>query len=341
MKKHYQRWLALAVVMIGLLKLPVGAVVMPGEVALGGMPFGVKFYAEGIVIVGFSEVETAEGRANPAYDAGLRVNDVITRVDGKEVETAEEVLERIESESDGGKIEITYRRDGAERSTTVTPAQSAKDGKRRTGMWIRDTMAGIGTVTYLLEDSGDFAGLGHGICDAETGELIPMEHGSVVDVEITGIVRGQPGVPGELKGYFTGETSGVLLGNTACGVFGVFTSSDPENCVSVAVGCRDDVHEGRASILCTLAGHEPEEYEICITDIDRKSRDNRSFSIIVTDKKLLARTGGIVQGMSGSPILQDGKLVGAVTHVLVNDPSEGYGIFIENMMENMEAVLRG
>ena len=327
-------WIKAAAICLAFCLLAVPAAADYGTIALGGMPFGVKFYAEGVVVIGFSEVETEDGVRSPAYEAGLRVNDVITHVDGHAIATARDFSDSLR----GHAVEVTYRRDGSERRATLIPAQSSEDGRRLAGMWLRDTMAGIGTVTYILPESGDFAGLGHGICDAETGELIPMERGTVVDVTITGIRKGQPGIPGELKGSFLGKKTGALIGNTEWGVFGVFASCDPESCTPVEIGARDEIRPGRASIVCTLDENGPREYEICISDIDRKSRDNRSFTITVTDAELLEKTGGIVQGMSGSPILQNGKLVGAVTHVLVSDPGEGYGIFIENMLENMQSL---
>ncbi len=305
----------------------------PERVLVGGIPFGVKFFSEGIVVVGFTEVETAEGVRTPAYDAGLRLGDVITHVCGQPVKSSSEMIRLIESTS--LPVEITYIRNGAENTVSLIPSLSAADGRMKTGMWIRDTTAGIGTVTYIEPDTGEFAGLGHGICDTETGELLQMERGTVVDVQITGISRGISGTPGELKGYFTGEKSGVLLGNTECGVYGVFTDI-PDVCAALEpaeLGNRWEVEAGEAVIRCTLDDNSPAEYAIEIREIRRDSHDNRSFTIQVTDEALLEKTGGIVQGMSGSPILQNGKLIGAVTHVLINDPSCGYGIFIENMLD--------
>ncbi|MBO6052336.1 MAG: SpoIVB peptidase [Clostridia bacterium] len=327
MKKRWNRWI-LAGALILLLIVPAGAQ-NPETVGVGGMPFGVRFTAEGVVIVGFSEVVTEGGIVNPAKDAGLSPGDVIVAVNGEEIASAEEMTRRIE-EADG-PLMLTYLRNGERGEVRLNPAESAKDGRRRAGLWVRDTMAGIGTVTYVLPETGEFAGLGHGICDPESGALVTMEESAVTDVLITGVERGAPGVPGELKGAFTGSSTGKLTSNTACGVFGIFEKLPQSD--TIEVGSREDVHPGRASILCTVDGDGVREYEICITEIDRESRDNRSFSVAVTDRELLEKTGGIVQGMSGSPVIQDGRLVGAVTHVLVGDPAEGYGIFIENMFD--------
>lgn len=303
----------------------------PETLTAGGIPFGVRFYSEGIVVVGFTEVETAVGTRTPAYDAGLRLGDVITHVSGCPVKTSEEMIRLIEDS--GPSVEITYVRDGDESTVTLIPSLSARDGRMKTGMWIRDTTAGIGTVTYINPETGEFAGLGHGICDTETGDLLTMERGTVVDVRLTGISRGISGTPGELRGYFMSDKTGVLLGNTECGVYGVFTDPPSDGLADIPVGTRWDVAEGDAVIRCTLDDCGPMEYSVRISAIRRDSRDNRSFTVEVTDPQLLEKTGGIIQGMSGSPILQNGRLIGAVTHVLISDPAKGYGIFIENMLD--------
>ena len=232
------------------------------------------------------------------------------------------------------------RRNREEFDVRLTPVWSDAESRYKTGIWVRDSGAGIGTVTFVLPESGAFAGLGHGICDADTGELIPMKRGSVSDVTISAVVRGAPGNPGELKGYFNAGKVGTLLGNTVCGVWGVFSElpeglSDP-----VPAGGKDDLHEGDAVLLCTLADNRVGEYRVRISNVNRDANGPKCFTVTVTDPTLLAETGGIVQGMSGSPILQDGKLVGAVTHVLINDPTTGYGIFLENMLARMPVAAR-
>ena len=302
------------------------------KIIVGGIPFGVKFMTNGIVVVGFSDIETEDGIKTPAYDAGIRVNDIITQINGKNVETTMDLMNIVEEA--GEQIEITVLRNGVKATYRFSPL-SDKDGNRKTGMWIRDTTAGIGTVTYIDPDTREFAGLGHGICDAETGEIMKMERGTVLDVQISGISKGKAGAPGELKGCFSAYKTGVLLKNTACGVYGVYSSLPECICRSdeYETASREEVKEGDAVIRCTLDDSGICEYCIKIEKIDYSSRDNRSFTIVVTDDNLINKTGGIVQGMSGSPIIQDGKLVGAVTHVLINDPTKGYGIFIENMLE--------
>jgi len=297
----------------------------------GGMPFGVKFYTDGLIIVGFTDVPCGEESRKPAYDAGLRVNDVITKVNGNDVRNSGDFLSYVT----GDPLAITYERDGKESMVEFTPVKSAEDGKFKTGMWIRDTTAGIGTVTYIVPETGEFGGLGHGICDPSTGELVNMVRGTVIDVAISGINKGVCGTPGELKGYFKSDRTGVLLGNTRCGVYGVLGRIPVERIPQPAlpIGGKDEVTEGTAWIWSTLDDNEVAKYEIEIVEIDRDCADFRNFRIEVVDEELIEKTGGIVQGMSGSPIIQDGKLVGAVTHVLINDPTKGYGIFIENMLD--------
>ena len=298
----------------------------------GGMPFGVKFITEGVLVVGFCDVDGTPEAKNPSAEAGLKINDIITKINGAELTGASELTRAVE-ESGGKTLSLTYSRDGKEYSTTLTPIYSPSEGKYKTGIYVRDSGAGIGTVTFIFPESYAFAGLGHGICDAGTGKLIPMQRGSVVGVTISGVVKGLAGSPGEVKGYFSSGKTGSLLGNTECGVYGVFASK-PEgiHCEPLPVGGRNELKEGKAYIYCTLDGNTPAKYEIEICNIKRDSTSNKCFTVKVTDPALIEKTGGIIQGMSGSPIIQNGKLVGAVTHVLINDPTTGYGIFIENML---------
>jgi len=303
----------------------------PETVLTGGMAFGVKFACDGLVIVGFTEVHTENGSIVPAYDAGLRINDKIVSVNGKPVTTSADFASRIENS--GSTVEICYERNGEEKKTKLSPVYSNEEGKYKTGMWIRDTTAGIGTVTCIDPDTGEFYGLGHGICDQSTGNLLPLGRGTVLDVSISGVSKGTCGRPGELKGYFTEENTGVLLENTVDGVYGLFTEIPYHEIPGekVPIGSAEEIALGEAFIWCTLTGDELGRYSIEITNLNPVSGGN--FEIKVTDPELIEKTGGIVQGMSGSPIIQDGKLVGAVTHVLINDPCRGYGIFIENMLE--------
>ena len=208
----------------------------------------------------------------------------------------------------------------------------------RLGVVLKDGAAGIGTITYIDPETGDFGGLGHGICDTDTGEVINFTEGQITGVILSGVKKGEEGKPGELSGLLTDKVKGVLYSNTECGVFGKLDSI-PEGLSSTAIEIahRDDVHSGEATILSTVKVGSVKEYKIEISDINKGSTGTKSFKIKVTDPALIAITGGVVRGMSGSPIIQDGKLVGAVTHVMVANPTEGYGIFIENMLSASES----
>ncbi len=310
--------------------LTVSAAELPGTVSIGGMPFGVRFKTAGVSVAELEEIDTKDGRTCPAGKAGLAAGDVITKIDGEDVTGADDVIRRI-AESEGKGLGVTYTHKGERRQTILTPVKD-KRGIYRAGMWIRDSAAGIGTVTYFDAKTGDFAGLGHGICDSETGELIPLSQGTVTEVSLSGINKGAAGAPGELKGFFGETRIGEIDKNTRTGVYGTFHKLPRADGATVEVAKRSEVCTGAVTVRCTLADGEMRDYSAEITDIDEKSGETKNFIVKITDPELLARTGGIVQGMSGSPILQNGKLVGAVTHVMVNDPTRGYGIFIENMM---------
>ena len=307
--------------------------VLSDETALipGGIPFGVKFTTNGILIIGFCDVDSDHGKINPAYNAGLRAGDVILKLNDHTVRDAE-MLGSLMEEGEGRPFTVTFMREKKEQTVTVTPAYSVSEGKYKSGIWIRDGGAGIGTVTFIDPESGMFAGLGHGICDGDTGQLIPMDRGTVIDVTISGIVRGQAGSPGEVKGHFNHNKLGSVFGNTDCGVFGLFTEIPSACGKAIPVAARGEIHDGKAELLCSLDSNTVTHYAVTISAIHRDATSNKCFTVTVTDPTLISKTGGIIQGMSGSPIIQDGKLVGAVTHVLVNDPTRGYGIFIENML---------
>ena len=299
---------------------------------VGGVPFGVKFMTEGLLVVGFCDVDSSTGKTNPISAAGLRIGDRILSADGKRLVSASELAKLIE-QSGGRSISIVYRRGQNEYSTALTPAFSKSENCYKSGAYVKDNGAGIGTVTYIIPKTLEFAGLGHGICEGEGGKLVPISRGSVINVGIDGVIKGQCGTPGELKGHFKSGKCGTLLQNSDCGVFGVLTSL-PQNLPTqpLSLGLRDEIRDGKAYIYCTLDAGAPKRYEIEISNIDRSAAAGKCFTVKVCDADLIAKTGGIVQGMSGSPIIQNGKLVGAVTHVLINDPTTGYGIFIENML---------
>ncbi len=308
------------------------------QVIPGGMPFGVKFYTEGVLVVGFGGGDSDSIKKSPAFSAGLRKNDIIISVDGKPLASAAALVTYIE-ESGGRELCLTARRGEALVDIHLTP-ESDSDGVYKAGLWVRDSGAGIGTVTYILPESGAFGGLGHGICDPDTGKPMPMGRGIAVGVNISGVVKGRVGDPGEIHGSFNGKKLGAVVKNCESGIFGLF-STVPEQTKykSLPIGSRNTVKEGRATLLCTLDEHGIREYEIELFSVDTEGAGNRSFSVRITDPKLIEQTGGIVQGMSGSPIIQDGHLIGALTHVMISDPCLGYGIFIENMLADAPEAL--
>ncbi len=311
-------------------------VVEETEVIPCGTPFGIKMFTNGVVVVGTSDLETEEGIVNPAIVAGIRTGDVILSIDGESVNQNEEVA-RIVEESGGEPLQLTVQRETKTFTATLQPVLPLGETAYKGGLWVRDSTAGIGTITFYDPQAQVFGGLGHGICDVDTRELLPMRSGEIVPVTIHDVVKGQSGAAGELRGYFTSDTaSGFLLSNEETGVYGHMESS-PVQQQAVPVAMKQEVRTGAAQILSTVSGDSPEYYDIEILSIDYQSGSAvKNMVIQVTDADLLEKTGGIVQGMSGSPILQNGKLVGAVTHVFLQDATQGYAIFAENMLSAAE-----
>lgn len=304
-------------------------------VPCGGI-FGIKFFTKGVIIVGTSEIETAQGIINPAEKAGLKSGDILEAINAREVNTVERVAQILE-ESKGEAVVLSVERNGERFETSLLPALSLNDNKYKSGLWIRDSTAGIGTVTYYNPQNGSFAGLGHGICDIDTGRLMPLLRASVVDVTLTDIIKGEKGIPGELKGEFGTIRKGSIYSNTELGVYGFF--DEPVPCADtepMEIALSDEVKEGTAEIYATVGTDGIKKYGIHITKLFKNDGSNKSFIFEVTDKALIEKTGGIVRGMSGAPIIQNGKLIGAITHVMVNDPKKGYGIYIENMLSEVD-----
>ncbi|MBE7003418.1 MAG: SpoIVB peptidase [Ruminococcaceae bacterium] len=296
-----------------------------------GHTVGVKLFAEGVLVVGLSDGET------PAKESGLREGDILLTFNGTEVDSTEH-LQRLLTENGASRATMGVRRGMKTLALPVTP-ETGEDGKVRLGAWIRDSMAGIGTMTFYDPQSGLFGALGHGVTDVDTGALMPLHSGSIMDATVKAVKHGASGSPGELRGSFDlTRDSGSLTANTSCGLFGTLTGES--NAITtqraVPVAKRGEIRTGRATILANVGGDEVCEYEVEIERVYSAASPTRNMLVRVTDPELLEKTGGIVQGMSGSPILQDGRLVGAVTHVLVNDAARGYGIFIENMLSAAE-----
>ena len=300
-----------------------------------GQPVGVYVKTKGILVVGTGEFKGADGREHaPAKDL-LKSGDYILQLNGQNVDDKDEFMEDVE-ESEQSIHNLTIERDHTIMNVEIQAVEN-REGKKKLGVWIRDNAQGVGTLTYL-DAEGNFGALGHGINDVDTGALMEMGDGTLYETEIIAIRKGSKGDPGEMTGmivYGDSKILGDILYNRVSGIYGICNEkgkklTDEE---AIPIGLKQEITRGPATILCTVEG-EPRYYDVEITDIHLDHDNiNRGIEMTVMDKELLELTGGIIQGMSGSPIIQDGKLVGAVTHVLVNDPTRGYGIFIENMLE--------
>lgn len=298
-----------------------------------GKAVGIKLFSDGVLVVGLSPVETDQGDCYPGRDSGLKTGDLITHIDGEEVDTIEEIQQAV-AQRGGETLAIQALRGQQQLQLTVAPVENSQ-GVYQLGVWLRDSMAGIGTMTFYDPDSQMFAALGHGINDVDTAMLMPLESGSIMPATVSDVKKGTSGQPGELHGEFDLTTDlGTLYANTGRGIFGhLAQQSLVRNLQPVPVARQDEVKEGEAEILSNIRGDQVETFSIRITRVNNTGDGTRSLMLQVTDPELLESTGGIVQGMSGSPILQNGKLVGAVTHVLVNDPTRGYGILAQDMLD--------
>lgn len=304
-------------------------------VTVSGAPFGIKMFTDGLMVVGMSDIPTDNGRMNPAKTAGLEIGDILKTFNGTRLTTNEQLAELM-LENGGSSIRVEVQRNNSTFTASIRPVRSTGDDQYRLGVWVRDSSAGIGTLTYLDQNSGLFTGLGHAVCDVDTGDIMPLESGEVVPAKITGCKKGEAGTPGELKGKFTEELPlGILSANTSTGVYGLLRSRTLYLGEELPLAMKQEVQIGKAYIYTTVEGDTPQRYEIEIEKLALGEEDSGQNMVIhVTDPALLQKTGGIVQGMSGSPIIQNGMLVGSVTHVFVKDPTRGFGIFAENIQNN-------
>lgn len=302
------------------------------HVVLGGQTFGIKLFTDGVMIIKTEDVKTQNSVYSPSKNAGLRVNDVITHINDKKVFSNEQLGEAVKS-CMGNAVKLKVKRENETFDTSITPIKDA-GGVYRIGIWVRDSSAGIGTVTFYDTDNGYFATLGHGICDSDTDKLLPLSHGEAVKANITSVTKSAKGTPGGLNGYFIDEEIGKIICNSNCGMFGEIENPQNlknRNLIELAKG--NEVKTGDAYIYSTVDEGGVKKYSVRIEAVSSYNCKSTTKNMIVriTDKSLLEKTGGIVQGMSGSPIVQNGKLIGAVTHVFLNKPDTGYGIFAENM----------
>lgn len=308
------------------------------EVIPGGNSIGVKLSSEGVLVVGYSNVKVNnEIKESPAKSAGIEVGDIILKINGNKVETSKELIENVKS-SESSLVKLSIVRESKEIEKEVELIDEKDDGYK-IGLWVRDSTAGVGTMTFYDEKTGKFGALGHPVTDGETNEPFAIKEGDLLKSSIISVRKGEKGTPGELRGIFQDEESpiGKIEKNTQCGIFG---EGNKNACNYIEhkpmhVASRDEIVLGKASILTTIDEEGPKEYEIEIVKLFQQEEPGpKSMIIKITDENLLSKTGGIVQGMSGSPIIQNGKIIGAVTHVLINKPDVGYGIYIDWMLED-------
>ena len=302
------------------------------EVVPIGDIVGVKLYTDGVLVVGMSEISGSK----PYEDAGIKEGDRIIKINEKTVTCTADLIETVNS-SNGNTMQVIYVRDGHENETSIKPVE-VSDNIYKIGLWVRDTAAGVGTVTYYEPATNSFAALGHGIIDIDTDKLIEISSGEFVTTNIVSIDKGVEGNPGKINGSIENqETIGEIFKNTSFGVFGNLKNKSvfgTDLTKTMPVALRDEIKTGKASIICTLENNEKKEYEIEIQKIYLNNNlNNKSMQVKVTDEELLEKTGGIIQGMSGSPIIQNGKFIGALTHVLVQSPTEGYAVFADMMIK--------
>ncbi|AJG98451.1 MULTISPECIES: SpoIVB peptidase [Clostridium] len=307
------------------------------EICPGGNPVGVRVNSEGVIIVGYSEIEINNKKEeSPGKAAGLEIGDVILRVNGENMENSMDLLKTIK-ECDNESIKVDILRNGENLTKTIhLKKENNKDYK--IGLWIRDSTAGVGTMTFFDPTTKKFGALGHPITDADTNEPFLVKKGDLLESSIISVRKGEKGSPGELKGIFLNEETptGNIEKNTQSGIFGEIKNTQVLNnkIKPLKVGFRDEISVGKAKIITTVDESGPQEFDIEIEKtLNQSIPGSKSMVIKITDPRLLQKTGGIVQGMSGSPIIQNDKIVGAVTHVLINKPDTGYGIYIEWMLQ--------
>lgn len=299
-----------------------------------GKVIGLKLYTNGVLIVGMTEIDGEK----PYEYTGLKEGDTILEINNTEIDSIEK-LKEVVNKSNGEELELKYLRDGTISVSNIKPVQTNTD-EYKLGLWVRDAATGVGTITYYEPESGKFAALGHGIVDVDTDKLIDIESGEVVTSSIVAIKKGEQGIPGEIKGTIMNQTNiGEVTKNTDFGIYGNLTNTASLNInfqKAIDVALRSEIKTGNAKVLCTLENGVTKEYDIEIKKIyANNNSDNKSMLIKVTDEDLLNQTGGIIRGLSGAPIIQNGKFCGAVTHVLVSDPTMGYAVFGDLMIKEM------
>ena len=299
---------------------------------------GIKLYTKGVLVVGMAEIDGQK----PYSGTEIQEGDVITSINNNEIANTSELIECI-NKSNGEQLEITYVNEGETKECSITPVKT-EEGEYKIGLWVSDSAAGIGTVTFYEPETESFVALGHGITDIDTSKLINISSGQLVTTKILSIVKGESGTPGKIQGTIDNQKNiGTIYKNTNLGIYGEVEEASnllPNYTGSMEVALRNEIKLGEAKILCDVDDNKQnEEYTIeILRKYDNNNYDNKSMLIKVTDERLIEKTGGIVQGMSGSPIIQNGKFIGAFTHVIVNNPKAGYAVFGDMLIKQMKSV---
>ena len=306
----------------------------PKKVSVSGESFGIKLYTDGVIIVGIRDVETDKGKCNPAKEAGLEKGDIIIEINGKKVYSADSVTD-ILNDNNGKDYKITVKRNGNYKEFLLKPAYSSSQGCYKVGLWVRDSTAGVGTITYYDKSNNTVSALGHPITDVDTNEIMPILDGEAVRATVTKIYKSKAGEAGSLCCEFTNDIIGTLKKNCQSGIYGKYTCT-LKNTYEYEVASPNEIVRGPVQILCTIDSGKAKFYNAQISRISyRENKKGKNMVVKITDERLLEKTGGIVQGMSGSPIIQNEKLVGALTHVIVDSPEKGYAIFAQDMVDEL------
>lgn len=306
----------------------------PKKVSVSGESFGIKLYTDGVIIVGIRDVETDKGKCNPAKEAGLEKGDIIIEINGKKVYSADSVTD-ILNDNNGKDYKITVKRNGNYKEFLLKPAYSSSQGCYKVGLWVRDSTAGVGTITYYDKSNNTVSALGHPITDVDTNEIMPILDGEAVRATVTKIYKSKAGEAGSLCCEFTNDIIGTLKKNCQSGIYGKYTCT-LKNTYEYEIASPNEIVRGPVQILCTIDSGKAKFYNAQISRISyRENKKGKNMVVKITDERLLEKTGGIVQGMSGSPIIQNGKLVGALTHVIVDSPEKGYAIFAQDMVDEL------
>lgn len=335
-KNFIKKILILTTIIIFTISFSIIPVSAKGEtVIIGGEPFGLKLYCKGVMVTKFENFISNNTTVCPAKSCGIMENDIITEVNGNKVKSNED-LQIFAKNSQGNELKLTICRNSKIIKISVTPLLN-QNNEYCLGMWVRDSCAGIGTITYYNAENYTYGALGHGICDIDTGGLMVSDNVEILSASISSVNPSDSNTIGSLNGYFTSDVLATVGYNNSLGVYGkIITLPDKKEFETAE---NSEIQLGKATIYTTIQGNEPKEYEIEVIQIcNYDENTNRNFIIEITDEELLEVSGGIVQGMSGSPIIQNKKIIGAITHVLVNDPTKGYGIQIENMLNSAEAL---